>query len=162
VVDLHFHSRYSDGSNTVQQIVDRARELRIGIAITDHNEIRGAVELDGYSDILSIPGIEITSKEGTHILIYFHDIGDLQSFYENDVRPYMGNGVMSSTALKMEDVIQRARGYETIIIFPHPDCAVFTGICNFFFSPERLNRLFDMVDGVEVINSSNLKKWNLR
>jgi predicted metal-dependent phosphoesterase TrpH len=149
VVDLHFHSRYSDGSNTVQQIVRRARELGVGIAITDHNEIKGAVELDGYSDILSIPGIEITSKEGTHILIYFYDIGDL-------------HGVMSSTALKMEDVIQRARDYETIIIFPHPDCVVYTGICNFFFSPERLNRLFDMVDGVEVINSSNLKKWNLR
>lgn len=162
VVDLHFHSRYSDGSNTVQQIVCRARELGVGIAITDHNEIRGAVELDGYSDILSIPGIEITSKEGTHILIYFYDIGGLQAFYENDVRPYMGNGVMSSTALKMEDIIQRARGYETFIIFPHPDSAVYTGICNFFFSPERLNRLFDMVDGVEVINSSNLKKWNLR
>ena len=162
VVDLHFHSRYSDGSNTVQQIVHRARELGIGIAITDHNEIRGAVELDSYPDILSIPGIEITSLEGTHILIYFYNIGDLQAFYENDVRPYMGNGVMSSTALRMEDVIQRARTYETVIIFPHPDCAIYTGICNFFFSPERLNRLFDMVDGVEVINSSNLKKWNLR
>jgi len=69
---------------------------------------------------------------------------------------------MSSTALEMEDVIKRARFYETVIIFPHPDCAVYTGICNFYFSPERLNRLFDMVDGVEVINSSNLKKWNLR
>jgi predicted metal-dependent phosphoesterase TrpH len=146
----------------VQQIVQRARELGVGIAITDHNEIRGAVELESYSDVLSIPGIEVTSKEGTHILIYFYDIGDLKAFYENDVRPYMGNGVMSSTALKMEDVIGCARRYETVIIFPHPDCAVYTGICNFYFSPERLNRLFDLVDGVEVINSSNLKKWNLR
>ena len=46
VIDLHFHSRYSDGSNTVKQIVKQARELGVGIAITDHNDIRGAVELD--------------------------------------------------------------------------------------------------------------------
>jgi predicted metal-dependent phosphoesterase TrpH len=162
VIDLHFHSRYSDGSNTVEQIVQRARKLGVGVAITDHNEIGGALELAGHSDIFSIPGIEVTSQEGTHILVYFYDIGDLQAFYKNHVKPYMGNGVMSSTALKMEDVITRARRYETVIIFPHPDCAVYTGICNFYFSPERLNRLFDMVDGVEVINSSNLKKWNLR
>ncbi|UCH23783.1 MAG: PHP domain-containing protein [Deltaproteobacteria bacterium] len=162
VVDLHFHSRYSDGSNTVKQIAHRAHELGIGVAITDHNEIKGAVELDSYSDILSIPGIEITSKEGTHILIYFYDINSLRQFYTNDVKPWMGSGVMSSTALKMEDVIQLARKYETIIIFPHPDCAAYTGICNFFFPTKRLNRLFDLVDGVEVINSSNLKKWNLR
>jgi predicted metal-dependent phosphoesterase TrpH len=162
VVDLHFHSRYSDGANTVEQIAHRARELGIGIAITDHNEIKGALELDGFTDILNIPGIEITSKEGTHLLIYFYDVRQLQRFYENDVRPNMGNGVMSSTNLMMEDLIQRARRYETIIIFPHPDCAAYTGICNFLFSPRRLKRLFEMVDGVEVINSSNLKKWNLR
>ncbi len=162
VVDLHFHSRYSDGSSTVKQIAHRANELGIGIAITDHNEIRGAVELDSYPDILSIPGIEITSREGTHILIYFYDTDSLRQFYHLDVWPNMGNGVMSSTALNMEDIIHRARKYETVIIFPHPDCAAYTGICNFFFSQKRLNRLFEMVDGVEVINSSNLKKWNLR
>jgi len=162
VVDLHFHSRYSDGSSTVKQIAHRANELGIGIAVTDHNEIRGAVELDSYPDILSIPGIEITSREGTHILIYFYDIGSLQQFYANDIWPHMGNGIMSSTVLNMEEIIHRARKYETVIIFPHPDCAAYTGICNFFFSQQRLNRLFDMADGVEVINSSNLKKWNLR
>jgi predicted metal-dependent phosphoesterase TrpH len=162
VVDLHFHTQYSDGANTVEEIVHRAQELGIGIAITDHNEIRGAVEIDRYGEVLNIPGIEITSKEGTHILIYFYDIRSLKQFYVSDVKPYMGNGVMSSTALRMENIIQRARAYDTVIIFPHPDCAAYTGICNFYFSPARLERLFDKVDGVEVINSSNLKKWNLR
>jgi len=42
VVDLHFHSTYSDGLNGIDKIAARARKLGIGIAITDHNEIRGA------------------------------------------------------------------------------------------------------------------------
>ena len=67
VVDLHFHSQYSDGYNTAEEIAARARELRIGVAVTDHNEIKGSIEIDQYKDILSIPGIELTSKEGTHI-----------------------------------------------------------------------------------------------
>ena len=46
VVDLHFHSKYSDGNNAVSSIAKRALELGIGIAITDHNEIKGAVEID--------------------------------------------------------------------------------------------------------------------
>ena len=71
VVDLHFHSHYSDGLNGVAKIAERARKLGIGIAITDHNEIRGALEMEQYGDIFSIPGIEITSAEGSHLLVYF-------------------------------------------------------------------------------------------
>ncbi len=41
VVDLHFHSHYSDGYNTVEAIARKAHDLGIGIAVTDHNEIRG-------------------------------------------------------------------------------------------------------------------------
>ena len=162
VVDMHFHTHYSDGFSAVEDVADRVRELGIGIAITDHNDIRGALEIHKDTGILSIPGIEITSKEGAHLLVYFYDIEDLERFYEHEVRPCMGNSVMSSISLKMEEVIERARSFRTIIIFPHPYCAVYTGVCNTLFSKERLRRLFDMVDGVEVINSQNLNKWNLR
>ena len=162
VVDPHFHSRYSDGYNSVGDIVKRARELNIGIAITDHNDIRGAVELDRYKNLLSIPGIELTSKEGTHILIYFYDVKGMKGFYNQDVAPNMGHDIMSSTGLEMEEIIARARGFETVIVFPHPYSATFTGIHNSYFSEERLARLFKMVDGIEVINAENLNKWNLR
>jgi len=162
VVDLHFHSHYSDGFNRVEVIARKAHDLGIGIAITDHNEIRGAVEIDGYSDVFSIPGIEMTSKEGTHILIYFYHIEHLEVFYKEHVIPYMGNDIMSSTTLEMEEIIKRARKFKTVIIFPHPFCVVYTGIQNSYFSEDRLERIFAMVDGVEVINSENMNKSNLR
>jgi predicted metal-dependent phosphoesterase TrpH len=162
VVDLHFHSHYSDGHNTVAAIAKKARDLGIGIAITDHNEIRGAVEIDGYPDVFSIPGIEMTSKEGTHILIYFYSMDNLEAFYSDDVIPYMGNDIMSSTTLEMEEIIKRARKFKTVIIFPHPFCGVYTGIQNSYFSEDRRERIFPMIDGVEVINSENMNKSNLR
>jgi predicted metal-dependent phosphoesterase TrpH len=162
VVDLHFHSHYSDGFNRVEAIARKAHDLGIGIAITDHNEIRGAVEIDGYSDVFSIPGIEMTSKEGTHILIYFYHIEHLEVFYKDHVIPYMGNDIMSSTTLEMEEIIKRARKFKTVIIFPHPFCGIYTGIQNSYFSEDRRERIFPMVDGVEVINSENMNKSNLR
>jgi predicted metal-dependent phosphoesterase TrpH len=162
VVDLHFHSRYSDGFNSVRAIAKRALELGIGIAITDHNEIQGAVEMEAYKNVFSIPGIEITSKEGTHILVYFYDSESLRDFYCKAVKPAMGIDTMSSTSLEMEAIIASARAYETIIVFPHPYAAAYTGIHNQYFPAERLERLLERVDGVEVINSENLNKWNLR
>ncbi len=162
VVDPHFHTYYSDGFNSVKAIVKRARELGIGIAVTDHNDIRGAVELHRHKNILSIPGIEITSCEGTHILVYFYDIKSLKTFYHTDIKSNMGHDIMSSTKLEMEAIIERARQFESIIVFPHPYSATFTGIHNSYFSEERLEQLFRMVDGVEVINAENLNKWNLR
>ena len=162
VVDMHFHSRYSDGFNDIKSIVHRARKLGIGIAITDHNEIKGAIKLGKIKDILTIPGIELTSKEGSHLLVYFYDCGSLRDFYKIHVKPFMGKGVMASTSLEMEEIVRRARKYECLVIFPHPFCAVYTGVCNPIFSKQRQATLFDMVDGVEAINAGNLKKWNLQ
>lgn len=162
VVDMHFHTRYSDGLNKVRQIVKRVRQWGIGIAITDHNDIRGPIEIDDYKDILSIPGVEITSHEGSHLLVYFYSVDSLKHFFKEHIQPNMGNGPMSSIALPMEEIIERARKFKTVVILPHPYCAAYTGVCNSQFSVFRRKRLFDLVDGVEAINSENLTKWNLQ
>jgi len=162
VVDLHFHSRHSDGFNKVDTIAKRARELGIGIAITDHNAIQGAVEIDRHQDVFSIPGIEVTSKEGTHVLVYFYDIQSLEQFYHRDIRPHMGAELMSSTALEMEEIIRLARAFDAVIVFPHPYAGSYAGISNPYFSGDRLSKILKMADGIEVINSENMNKWNLR
>jgi predicted metal-dependent phosphoesterase TrpH len=162
VVDLHFHSKHSDGRNSIEEIVNYAETLGIGVAITDHNDISGAVEIDAYPHILSIPGIEITSREGTHLLNYFYKIDDLKSFYEQEVLSHRGKDVMSSTDLSLEEIIQKAKRYHGLCIFPHPFCGMYTGIASHQLERHHLSRLYDLVDGVEVINSENLNKWNLK
>ena len=162
VVDLHVHSCYSDGKNSIREIADRAKELGIGIAVTDHNEIRGAVEIDAYREIMTIPGIEITSREGTHVLVYFYDVESLKWFYRFHVKPFKGHKLMSSIALDIDDLIHRARLFKTLVIFPHPYSSAYIGVCNSMFTIGHQQRLFELSDGVEAINSENLNKWNLK
>jgi predicted metal-dependent phosphoesterase TrpH len=162
VVDMHFHSDYSDGHDGIDAIAARAIELGIGVAVTDHNAIHGAVELDRYANVFSIPGIELTSYEGTHLLVYFYDIKSLLRFYSRDVQPFMGAEVMSSLSLDLEEIIARARRFESVVIFPHPYSGSYTGLHNPYFRKERFARMLELADGIEVINSENLNKWNLR
>jgi hypothetical protein len=118
--------------------------------------------MDQHTDVLSIPGIEITALEGSHLLVYFYETDQLKHFYTHHVQPFMGQGVMSSLSLSLFEIIQRAHDYHCLIIFPHPYCAMYTGVCNLQFDKKQLHQLFSIVDGVEVINANNLKKWNLK
>ena len=49
-----------------------------------------------------------------------------------------------------------------VVVLPHPYSAAYTGIHNSYFSQERLQNIYDMVDGIEVINAENTNKWNLK
>ncbi|MEE9936010.1 MAG: PHP domain-containing protein [Deltaproteobacteria bacterium] len=162
VFDMHFHTHFTDGRDPVWAIAARARALGIGVAITDHNDIRGAMEIEHYRDVPSIPGIEITSREGTHILVYFYERRHLKKFFTTYIRPFLGKDIMSSTRLGMEEIIHCAKLFPSVTIFPHPYCVAYTGICNLNFDSSRLERLWEAVDGVEAINAENIHRWNLR
>jgi predicted metal-dependent phosphoesterase TrpH len=69
LADLHMHTIYSyDGTATVQAVLQRAKQAELDIiAITDHDEIRGALLAEQIAhryDIQVIPGVEITTAEG--------------------------------------------------------------------------------------------------
>lgn len=73
-VDLHIHSEYSDGSNTIQELIEVIKRENIEIfALTDHDTAEGCLEMAKYvpSNIKFIPGIELTCQADTikcHIL----------------------------------------------------------------------------------------------
>jgi len=66
MIDLHLHSRFSDGSDTPSQLIDKAINLKMkAIAITDHDTIDGVREFLSYGeikDIIVIPGMEISRR----------------------------------------------------------------------------------------------------
>jgi predicted metal-dependent phosphoesterase TrpH len=75
LADLHIHTVYSyDGTASVPAVLARAKQVGLDvIAITDHDEIRGALkafELAPQFDIEVIPGIEITTAEGDLLALF--------------------------------------------------------------------------------------------
>jgi predicted metal-dependent phosphoesterase TrpH len=69
-VDMHVHTVHSgDSCNSVQDILDACKMVGLdGVVVLDHNTMRGGREaLSVKSDVLVIPGIEVSSAEG-HIL----------------------------------------------------------------------------------------------
>jgi predicted metal-dependent phosphoesterase TrpH len=82
-IDLHIHSTFSDGMNTVREIVDIALQKNLRtIAITDHDCLRAFPLAKQYcegSGLEVIPGVELSSEISgvdIHILGYFCDISN--------------------------------------------------------------------------------------
>lgn len=76
-IDFHVHTASSFDSMTPPRLaIETARRRGLdGIAVTDHDTIRGAVltmEANRYSDFLVIPGIEVKSDAGDIIGLYLH------------------------------------------------------------------------------------------
>ncbi len=75
-IDLHTHSTFSDGSDTPDELLERAAALRLTtIALTDHDTLEGIPEARLAADrhgIELIPGTELSleyTKGGMHLVV---------------------------------------------------------------------------------------------
>ena len=66
IIDMHTHSIYSDGTDTVEGILDKAKERNIStIAITDHDNIEGSkiAVKHNVKNLNIYSGIELTASK---------------------------------------------------------------------------------------------------
>lgn len=160
LVDMHFHSKYSDGLNKVDRIVKRAKKLEIGIALTDHNTINGAKEAAKHKDLVLIPGVELTSSEGIHLLLYFYKLKDIVHFYNKYIVKNRHKNPLFCLNLGVNDLIDYAKGYNAIICAAHPFALFWTGLCKAYHKPTVSESTYKKVDAIEVITGSNMKSRN--
>jgi len=101
--DLHIHSKYSsDGVLDPKKIVKIAIKRKLdGIAITDHNTIKGGLETKKYeqADFQVIVGSEIMTERGEVIGL----------FLTEEIR-----------STDIQDVISEIKDQNGIVIVPHP------------------------------------------
>ena len=100
-IDFHVHTCYSrDSSITLKEVVAYSKKRGLdGVAITDHNTVKGALKLK-TRDIIVVPGIEVSTLEG-HLL---------------------GINVTTPIPAKLgiEETIQRIHDAGGIAVAPHP------------------------------------------
>jgi predicted metal-dependent phosphoesterase TrpH len=161
-IDLHFHTKYSpDAVSGISTAIKKAQKKGFGFAITDHNTIRGvsaAHKLKNSSTPpLIIPGIEITCKNGNHILAYFYTAKELENFFNRQIQPKMKNNPFFAD-ISSEDVLDFSDNYNCHICAPHPFAPGAVGVMQTGLS-KTVEKKFDIV---EVLNGFNFRRANLK
>lgn len=104
-LDLHIHSTYSrDASASPREIMEHAKRIGLdGLAITDHNALKGSLEAGALSKDLGLVvlrGVEISAQEG-HVLAY-------------------GVSELVPKGLTMSETVERIRAAGGIAVAAHP------------------------------------------
>lgn len=120
LVDTHVHSQYSDGTAKIAQIERHCADRAIGVALTDHNEIRGAVRLFERERIPAIPGIEIGTEEGLDLLVYFGSAPDLEEFFVSAVEPHLRSRFMVRSWVRALDCMAAVKEMGGYVSLAHP------------------------------------------
>ena len=132
--DLHSHSKYSsDGFLHPEKIVEIAIKKGLdGIAVTDHDTIKGGFEAKKYetNDFKVIIGSEVSTSKGEIIGLYLYDEIKSNDFY---------------------DVLDEINSQDGIIVVPHP-------FDNFRKSASLTNQDYKLVNSIEIFNSRCVEK----
>ncbi len=154
-VDMHIHTNFSDAPKcTLDAITERCRETGVGIAVCDHNEIRGAMGLIERGEILCVPALEVGSREKLEFLAYFDDPAKLERFYSREVEPHKRARYFTKLDRSFTQLIPAAKEHGALVCLPHPFGPSYKNVNH---GRERKAALFDPrmfchVDLIEVIN----------
>lgn len=131
IFDLHVHTSYSDGAATPEEVVRHAKNMGFrGVAITDHDEIEGALaalKLD-LKDFIVIPGIEVSSIDG-------HILG-------------LGIKELIPRDLSAEETVDRIHALGGVAVAAHPFDKIRKGVGNLIYKIK--------FDAVEVYNGHTI------
>ncbi|MCW3138527.1 MAG: PHP domain-containing protein [Methanophagales archaeon] len=134
-LDLHIHSKYSfDSILEPKKIIKVAKKRGLdGVAITDHNTIKGSLEakkINEDEDFLVIVGSEISTEAGDIIGLF------------------LSEEIKSRNSIEVIEEIKEQGG---IVVLPHP------------YRGHKLNEeLIEKIDAIEVFNARSSKIENER
>jgi predicted metal-dependent phosphoesterase TrpH len=140
-IDLHSHTRCSkDCVNDYDRIITAVQRSGLdGIAVTDHNEFRGALEMKRRAPFMVIPAEEIKTSRGEIIGLF------LQEFIPAGLEPVA--------------TVERIHEQGGLAYVPHP----FDEVRGSRIEREALEEVTPIIDILEVFNARNaLPRYNTR
>lgn len=142
-IDLHCHTEAShDCRTSLTQIPGRCLERKLDVlAVTDHNQIWGAVKLQELvadrPDLTVIVGEEVSTREGELIGLFLHE--------------------KIPAGLTPEQTVAEIREQGGLVLLPHG----FDPLKTHRLRPAALERIADQIDIVEVFNARiSRPTWN--
>lgn len=111
-LDLHTHTIYSDGVDTPETVVARAKAVGLdGVAITDHSSIGGwkrAMDAGKSLGIYVVPGNEIAIREKGKT------VGEIIAlFMQEDIKRKFGPN-------DIDYLLDRVKDQDALSVIPHP------------------------------------------
>ena len=123
--DLHVHTALSacaENALSPRRIVERAHQNGVRlVGITDHNasaNVRPAIEAGQRCGVVVLPGVEITSREEAHVLVFFDHIDALDEWQtvidahlpeESNITEVFGHQLLYDARDEIVDVDERLR-----------------------------------------------------
>jgi len=139
-LDLHIHSQYSeDATGSPREIIKLLQKKGLhGMAITDHNSIKGSLEALKLKpkDFVIVPGVEISTADG-HLLAF--------GIKENITRN-----------LSVEETLEKILDKGGTPIVPH----LFRKMSG--IKREKLETIYKKIPAIEVFNGCSLPKTNMK
>ncbi len=160
-VDMHIHTKYSDGMNKVQTLLKKANKKGFGIAVTDHNSIKGALDAYYAKGSFVVPGIELNTYDGPHVLCYFYNVNELVEFYEKHIEKNKQKNPNGRIKLGMAEISERLRNYNCILSLAHPCGYLWVNVLRAVKKNNGCENAIKSADAVEVICSIQSRKANL-
>lgn len=138
-IEFHVHTNYSyDCSTSFQDLIECCIQKKIDVlAITDHNQIEGALRLQTISPFRVIVGEEILTKEGEIIGLF--------------LTKHIPSG------LTMKDTIKEIKYQSGIVYLPHP---FDTTTRKTAIQRSSLDKYICDIDIIEVFNGRTIKPWD--
>ncbi|MBQ8459760.1 PHP domain-containing protein [bacterium] len=146
-VNLHIHTKYSDGLGDFNELTSQAKEKYQVFAITDHNTVQGHLDNPNSG---AITGVEFDVWHKyifLHLLAYGIDINHpaMQKFYARNKRDTEKDIVRILSKRNLKELISAIHLSGGIAVLAHPACCWALNLEKF------VKELVDMgLDGIEV------------
>lgn len=140
LADLHIHTKDSDGTFSVEQLLDHVQErtsLDV-IAVTEHDDIRGSLKAvsrslnRGYRFVV-VPGVEITTRQGHLIALNLTEQPPFMASAEDTIRFVHDHGGYVIAAHPLAKIPLSFSQRTISAISQHPDFSVYLDgieVCN--------------------------------
>lgn len=164
LIDTHVHSRHSDGLPSVAEIEGHCARHEIAVALTDHNEIRGAARLLERGKIPVLPGIEVGTVEGLEFLVYFETPSALEAYFVRAVEPGLRKRFMVRSRIDTVSCLEAAQEWGGYVSLAHPFAFGRKSVLRQLTKQGEgyIRRVLHLVDAVECFNGGVTTRANTR